>query len=106
MLARYTSLYYNPTLQGCINAVHSMSAGQYVNEDKLVALCQLTDGGHTQLYTLAQTQLNPMRNDPVVAQLTLNDTPAKGGASLEQLFLEAEVSKTPEVREIASPSFN
>ncbi len=74
-----------------------MSGGLYVNEDKLIALCQLSDGGHTQLYVLAQAQLSPMRNDPVVAQLTVNDTQARGGVSLEQLFLEAEEKKTPEV---------
>ena len=89
--------YWPPPPQVCVQTVQSMSAGQYVSEDKLIVLCELCDGTHGQLFVEAQSYLTPMRNDPVVAQLTLKGTQHKGKVSLEQLFLEADEQKTPEV---------
>ncbi len=78
--------------------VQSITAGQYVSEDKLIVLCELCDGTQDQLFVEAlQSHLNPMINDPVVAQLTLKSTQHKGKVSLEQLFFEADEQKTPEV---------
>ncbi len=68
-----------------------------MSEDKLIVLCELCDGSQGQLFIVAQSHLNPMRNDPVVAQLTLKGTQHKGKVSLEQLFLEADEQKTPQV---------
>ncbi len=77
-----------------------MSAGQYVSEKKLVMLCKLCDGTHSQLFVEAQSYLNGKRNHPVVAQLTLKGTQHEGKVSLEQLFLEADKQKTPEVNTV------
>ena len=67
-----------------------------MSEDKLIMLCQLYDETG-QLFSVAQSYLNKMRNYPVVAYLTLNGTQHRGKVPLEQLFLEAEVQKTPKV---------
>ncbi len=67
-----------------------------MSEDKLIVLC---DGTHSQLFVGdLQSHLNPMRNDPVVAQLTLEGTQHEGKVSLEQLFLKADEQKTPKVK--------
>ena len=71
-----------------------------MSEDELIVLCELCDGTHGQLFIVAQSRLDKMRNDPVVAQLTLKGTQHRGEVSLEQLFLEADEQKTPEVNTI------
>ena len=75
-----------------------MSAGQSVSEDTLLFLCQLPDGTHGRLQSDVQKRLKPMRNDPVVAQLTLKDFKDKEEVSLEQLFINADMENTPEVK--------
>ncbi len=74
-----------------------MSDGEYVSEEKLIVLCELYDGTHGPLFVKAQSYLNLMRNDPVVAYLTLKGTQHKGKVSLEQLFFEADEQNTPKV---------
>ena len=68
-----------------------------MSKEKLVVLCELRNGTNGQLFDVALSHLNPMRNYPVVAQLTLEGTQHRGEVSLEQLFLEAGEQKTPEV---------
>ena len=83
-----------------------ISSGQHVTEDDLLLLCQLPYGTDGRLYSIVQKHLTLMRNDPVVAQLTLIDfkdkdkhkqTADKEYVSLEQLFIDADVEDTPEV---------
>lgn len=74
-----------------------MSAGQSVTEDTLLLLCNLPDGTQGRLYTVVQKLLDPMRNDPVIAQLTLSDCKDNDENSLENMFENAEKKKTPEV---------
>ena len=85
-------------MQACFQAVQNLSSGQYVSEERLLTLCQLPDSAKGQLYRPVQVLLDPMRNDPVVAQLTLKDSQFKGSISLEQLFTNANMENSPEVR--------
>ena len=72
-----------------------ISSGQQVTEDDLILLCQLPYGTDGRLYSAVQQSLKPMRNDPVMAQLTIKDSKE---LSLEQLFPDvAEWEDTPEV---------
>ena len=86
-------------MQACFQTVHNLSAEKYcdVSEDTLLFLCQLPDGSHERLHSAVQKQLKAMRNDPVVAQLTLNEVQHKDNASLEQLFVDTCMEDTPEV---------
>ncbi len=79
-----------------------MSAGQYVNEETLCYLCKLPDASIGQLFTVVQTYLNPMRNNPVVAQLTLQGSQHKEDVSLEQLFVNADMENTAEVTTLSN----
>ena len=83
-------------LQACFQAVQHLSSGQYVSEERLLTLCQLSDK-KGQLYSSVQALLDPMRNDPVVAQLTLKGSQFKEDISLEQLFTNADMENSPEV---------
>lgn len=73
-----------------------MSAGEHVSEDSLELLCQLHDGNH-QLYTQLKDYLLPMKDDPVVALLTLRESHFKSHVSIEQLFEKAQEEDSPEV---------
>ena len=85
-------------LQACAQALHQLTANQYVSEDRLLNLCQLPDDSYGQLYTHIQALLSPMKNNAVVAHLTLNECQQyTADVSLEQLFINAELKKTPEV---------
>ena len=61
--------------------------------EALLLLCNHSDGTHGQLYTQLHEYLRPMRNDPVVPLLTLGPNCTH---TLEQLFEEAELGKSPE----------
>ena len=78
--------------------MHHLSEGHYVGEDHLLILCQLHDGSGDYLHTHVQKILHSMKNDPMVAQLTLEGSQFKGNVSLEQLFDNADANKSPEVR--------
>ena len=67
-----------------------------MGEDRLLSLCKLPKGSKGHLYTDVQTLLNPMQNDPVVAQLSLEDSPCEDD-SLEKLFIIADKEKSAEV---------
>ena len=87
----------NELLQVCVSTVASISSGQHVTEDDLLPLCLLPYGTDGRLYSIVQKHLTPMRNDPVVAQLTLKASKDKDRVSLEQLFNDADMEDTPEV---------
>ena len=90
--------FYHFCLQTCAQALYQLTADdQYVSEDHLLNLCLLPDGSYGQLYTHVQALLNPMKNDAVVAHLTLNECQNIVDAPLEQLFVSAELRKSPEV---------
>ena len=74
-----------------------MSAGEHVSEDSLLYLCQLPDGSHGQLYTQLKEYLLPMKDDPVVALLTLRESHFKRHVTIEQLFEKAQQDGNAEV---------
>ena len=76
-----------------------LSEGHHVGEDHVLILCQLHDGSGGQLHTHVQELLDPMKNDPMIAQLTLEGSQFKEfqNISLEQLFENADANKSPEV---------
>ena len=81
--------------QACIEAVEALSAGQYVTMEKLVLLGELPGDTHGQFYSLLRSILLPMKNNPVVDLLTLQESQQE--ASLEQLFERAEAEDSAEV---------
>ena len=84
--------------QMCVEAVEALSAGKHVSEEDLVLLGQLQDPtqGHSHLFTLIRTFLLPMKTNPVVTLLTLQESEQQK-ASLEQLFDRAETEHSAEV---------
>ena len=84
--------------QTCLKAVEALSAGKHVSEEDLVLLGQLPDSiqGHRHLYTLIRSFLLPMKSDPVVTLLTLQE-PEQQQTSLKQLFERAENEDSAEV---------
>ena len=62
--------------------------------DSLLLLCNHSDGTHGQLYPQLYDSLRAMRNDPVVALLTLPGP--QQTRTLEQLFEEVEHDRSPE----------
>ena len=85
-------------LQTCLEAVEALSAGKHVSEKDLVLLGQLPDAiqGHRHLYTPIRSFLLPMKSDPVVTLLKLQE-PEQQQASLEQPFERAETEDSAEV---------
>ena len=73
-------------------------AGQHVTEEDLVLLGQLPDAtqGHRQLFILLRSFLLPMKSDPLVTLLTLQESQQQE-LSLEQLFVKAESEDSAEV---------
>ena len=82
----------------CVEAVEALSAGKHVSEEDLVLLGQLPDPtqGHRHLFTLIRTFLLPMKRNPVVTLLTLQESEQQK-ASLEQLFEREETEDSAEV---------
>ena len=78
--------------------MEALSAGKHVSEKDLVLLGQLPDPiqGHRHLFTLIRSFLLPMKSDPVVTLLKLQE-PEQQQASLEQLFERAETEDSAEV---------
>lgn len=80
--------------QTCVQTVENINSGsENIDKDDLLLLCQLPDGSRGKLFSQLRTMLLPMKDDPVVALLTLKD-----GVSVEDLFDEAVLNETPEVR--------
>ena len=81
-----------------MEAVEALSAGKHVSEEDLVLLGQLPDPtqGHGHLFTLIRTFLLPMKSNPVVTLLTVQESQQQK-ASLEQLFERAETEDSAEV---------
>ena len=71
------------------------SGGENIDKDGLLLLCQLPDGSRGKLYSQLRKILFPMKNDPVVALLTLKES--KYSHMIEELFDEAELNDTAEV---------
>ena len=84
--------------QMCVEAVEALSAGKHVSEEDLVLLGQLPDPtqDHRHLFTLIRTFLLPMKRNPVVTLLTLQESEQQK-ASLEQLFEREETEDSAEV---------
>ena len=83
-------------LQACVQAVENITSGsEDLDRDGLLLLCQLADGSKGKLFTQLRKILLPMKNDPVIALLTLKEN--KFSSTIEDLFLEAELNDTPEV---------
>ena len=85
-------------LQTCVEAVEALSAGKHVSEEDLVLLGQLPDPtqGHGHLFTLIRTFLLPMKSNPVVTLLRVQESQQQK-ASLEQLFERAKTEDSAEV---------
>ena len=79
-----------------MQAVEALSAGQHVPEEKLVLLGQLPDASHGQFHSVLRSILLPMKSDPVMALLTLQESQQQK-ASLEELFEQAEIEDNAEV---------
>ena len=87
-------------VQSCVQAVENItSGGKNIDKDGLLLLCNLSDGSRGKLFSQLRTMLLPMKNDPVVALLTLKDN--KYGPSVEEMFDQAELNDTPEVHTCA-----
>ena len=81
-------------MQACVQAVENITSGAgNIDKEGLLFLCQLQDGSHGKLYSQLMKQLLPMRDDPVIALLTV-----KHGPPMEDLFDTAEVENNAEVR--------
>lgn len=79
--------------QACVQAVENITSGsENIDKDGLLFLCQLQDGSRGKLYTQLMRQLLSMKDDPVVALLTV-----KHGPPMEELFDTAELENSAEV---------
>lgn len=94
------------SFQACVRAVGAMSGGQRVSESDLVLLGQLPDANTTsgRFHSVLLSRLQPMRNDPVVSLLCLQEGKHKG-ESLESLFDYAEEEESPEVHSDVSQAY-
>ena len=82
-------------VQSCVQAVENITSGvKDIDKDGLLLLCNLPDSSRGKLFSQLRTMLLPMKNDPVVALLTLKN---KYSLSVEELFDEAELNETAEV---------
>ena len=87
----------NNHFQACVQAVENITSGsENIDKDGLVLLCHLPDGSRGKLFTQLMKQLLPMKDDPVVALLTVKEN--KYGPSMEELFDTAEDENTAEVQ--------
>ena len=84
--------------QLCVKTIERLVAGQHISEEDLVLLGQLPDAtqGHEQLFILLRSFLLPMKSDPLVTLLTLQESQQQE-LSLEQLFVRAESEDSAEV---------
>lgn len=82
------------TEQACIDVMGNITANKADDIDKnsLVLLCQVPCGSDIKLYSRLLEHLQPMRNDPTIALLTL-----KSEETFKFLFDKAEREKKPEV---------
>ena len=81
-------------MQACVQAVENITSGTgNIDKEGLLFLCQLQDGSRGKLYSQLMKQLLPMRDDPVIALLTI-----KHGPPMEDLFDTAEVENNAEVQ--------
>ena len=76
-----------------MQAVETLSVSQHVPVENLVKLGLLPGAKDGHFYSQLREMLLPMKCDPVVALLTLQEPQA----SLEQLFERAETENTAEV---------
>ena len=80
-------------MQACVQAVENVTSGTgNIEKESLLFLCQFQDGSHGKFYSHLMKQLLPMRDDPVIALLTV-----KHGPPIKNLFDTAEVENNAEV---------
>ena len=81
-----------------MQTVEELSAGQHVPEEDLVLLGKLPDAtqGYGQFYSQLRSFLLPLKSDPVVTFLILQESQQQE-ASLEKLFERAEKEDSAEV---------
>ena len=84
--------------KACVQVVEKVSAGQYVEEQDLLLVCQLPDPNSTsgRFYSILRAQLLDMRTDPVLTLLTQRESKAKI-VSLEEMFEHVIDNDTSEV---------